>query len=92
MKLVQREESPFNAETPLPLLADVPTPTPQFYVRNHFDVPTVGIGPWRLRVEGSVKRPLELSLEEIRLLPVRTLLVTLECAGNGRAGMSPRQY
>ena len=31
-----------------------------------------------------------LSLEEIKALPARTLRVTLECAGNGRAAMTPR--
>ena len=37
-----------------------------------------------------MKSPLALALEEIKELPARTLRVTLECAGNGRAAMSPR--
>ena len=31
-----------------------------------------------------------LSLEDIKTMPARTLRVTLECAGNGRAAMTPR--
>jgi sulfite oxidase len=87
--LVEREATPFNAETPLALLAELPTPTPLFYVRNHFSVPRVDLETWSLRVEGLVERPLELAFHEIRALPAQTLDVTLECAGNGRALMSP---
>jgi sulfane dehydrogenase subunit SoxC len=45
---------------------------------------------WRLRVGGRVERPLELTLDELRARPARTGAVTLECAGNGRALLSPR--
>jgi DMSO/TMAO reductase YedYZ molybdopterin-dependent catalytic subunit len=37
-----------------------------------------------------VKAPLRIELEELKRLPARTLRVTLECAGNGRAQLSPR--
>ena len=43
-----------------------------------------------LLVTGEVRRSLRLAMDEIRALPARTIRVTLECAGNGRAGMSPR--
>jgi sulfane dehydrogenase subunit SoxC len=45
---------------------------------------------WRLRVGGLVERELSLSLEDLRARPAVTHAVTLECAGNGRVGMSPR--
>ena len=37
-----------------------------------------------------VRQPASLGLEELRRLPVTTGPVTLECAGNGRALMTPR--
>jgi DMSO/TMAO reductase YedYZ molybdopterin-dependent catalytic subunit len=37
-----------------------------------------------------VYNPLRLSLAEVQSLPARTLRVTLECAGNGRANVTPR--
>ena len=45
---------------------------------------------WRLQVGGLVRRALTLSLDEIRARPRRSLPVTLECAGNGRARLFPR--
>ncbi len=39
---------------------------------------------------GKVRRPLRLALDEIRARPASTIPVTLECAGNGRARLSPR--
>ena len=45
---------------------------------------------WRLRLGGRVERPLELTLAELQARPTQTHAVTLECAGNGRAFLSPR--
>ena len=45
---------------------------------------------WSLRVGGRVERPLELTLAELQARPAETHAVTLECAGNGRALLSPR--
>lgn len=76
---------PFNAETPLDQLTGVITPNAIHYVRDHFAIPR-----WeRLVVEGSVERPLSIGLEDIAALPSRSLVVTLECAGNGRAYLDP---
>jgi sulfane dehydrogenase subunit SoxC len=41
-------------------------------------------------VGGRVGRELSLSLDELRSRPAVTLAVTLECAGNGRAHLTPR--
>jgi DMSO/TMAO reductase YedYZ molybdopterin-dependent catalytic subunit len=40
-------------------------------------------------VDGWVERALELGLEDLRRLPSRTVVATLECAGNGRRAMTP---
>ena len=66
------------------------TPVGLHYLLNHFDVPYVADATWQVEVAGRVKRQARLSLEEIRGLPARTLRVTLECAGNGRATLNPR--
>jgi DMSO/TMAO reductase YedYZ molybdopterin-dependent catalytic subunit len=41
-------------------------------------------------VGGHVRHPLKLTLEQLEARPATTLAVTLECAGNGRARLSPR--
>jgi DMSO/TMAO reductase YedYZ molybdopterin-dependent catalytic subunit len=67
------------------------TPAGLHYLLNHFDVPYVPDGAdWTVEIGGRVRTPVTLPLGEIKAMPVRTLRVTLECAGNGRAAMSPR--
>jgi DMSO/TMAO reductase YedYZ molybdopterin-dependent catalytic subunit len=79
-----------NRGMPLEAMAYDLTPTGMHYLLVHFDIPLIDGGKWRLRIGGRVERPLELSLADILVRPRRTLPVTLECAGNGRALLSPR--
>ena len=79
-----------NRGMPLEALRWELTPTGLHYLLVHFDIPMIDAASWRLRIEGCVERPLELSLAELRALPAQTLPVTLECAGNGRARLHPR--
>jgi DMSO/TMAO reductase YedYZ molybdopterin-dependent catalytic subunit len=67
------------------------TPNSQFYVRNHFPMPSISARAWRLRVEGAVENPFTLSYPEIEVLPVVTTPATLECAGNGRSMLEPKE-
>src|SRR3979411_1148547 len=83
--LVVRSE-PLCAESSLELQDDGLTPLPGFYVRNNFPMPA---SPTTLTVGGAVERSVSLAAEDIRRLPRRRLMATLECAGNGRAFMSP---
>jgi DMSO/TMAO reductase YedYZ molybdopterin-dependent catalytic subunit len=76
---------PENSETPLGSIRGWVTPNRLFFVRNHFEQPTLDPAGYRLRVEGLVERPLELSWEELTSLPERSLFATVECAGNGRS-------
>lgn len=80
---------PHNAETPLSALAEPVTPAPLFYVRNHFPVPEADQSEWRLRVDGLVERRLDWDLSELDATSPSERLATLECAGNGRAGLEP---
>ncbi|MFB0930517.1 MAG: molybdopterin-dependent oxidoreductase [Ascidiaceihabitans sp.] len=68
------------------------TPIGSHYLLNHFDVPLLDAENHRLKFSGSFKEQLELSIEDIQALPALTMPVTMECAGNGRAGVSPRSH
>jgi DMSO/TMAO reductase YedYZ molybdopterin-dependent catalytic subunit len=65
------------------------TPPGLHYTLSHFDIPALEASH-RLTVEGAVERPRAFQVPELRELGERTLRVTMECAGNGRAGMAPR--
>jgi DMSO/TMAO reductase YedYZ molybdopterin-dependent catalytic subunit len=83
--------SPENRETPLAEAQSWVTPNRWFFVRSHFDKPQVDAATWRLAIGGCVRRPVELSLEQLNSLPQRSIFSTLECAGNGRSFLSRRQ-
>ena len=88
-ELVPVQTDPFNAETPIQALSEPITPTPLVYVRNHFNVPKIDLDAWRILVDGVVERPLRIALSDLQGLPHRQMVVTLECAGNGRTLMAP---
>ena len=79
-----------NHGLPLEALSHDLTPAGLHYLLIHYDIPVVDPASWRLSVGGHVSRELSLSLDELRSRPAVTLTVTLECAGNGRAQLSPR--
>ena len=89
--LITREHQPQNLESPFSRLDGFITPNDRFYVRSHFKQPEIGLRDWRLKVEGAVERPLELTFEELRKLGQATRTVTLECAGNGRVLLTPKE-
>jgi DMSO/TMAO reductase YedYZ molybdopterin-dependent catalytic subunit len=66
------------------------TPAGLHYLLIHYDIPHVDPEAYRLRIDGHVERPFELTLDALRALPSVTAEVTLECAGNGRALLEPR--
>jgi DMSO/TMAO reductase YedYZ molybdopterin-dependent catalytic subunit len=74
-----------NHGLPLELLRDPITPAGLHYLLIHFDIPQIDGETWRLEVGGAVRQPRSLSLADLRARPARTIAVTLECAGNGRA-------
>ena len=78
--------SPFNAETVLEREVGLVTPVGGHYVRNHFQVPA---HDGRLRITGSVARPLDIFVTDLWPRATGIGLVTLECAGNGRRFLAP---
>jgi DMSO/TMAO reductase YedYZ molybdopterin-dependent catalytic subunit len=88
--LVVHRAHPLNGETSVPaLIGGSVMPNAHFYVRNHFQIPRLDPVHWRLNVSGLVERPLNLSLHDLHSMPSQDFLVTLECAGNGRARLDP---
>jgi DMSO/TMAO reductase YedYZ molybdopterin-dependent catalytic subunit len=79
-----------NHSMPLEALRYEVTPLGLHYLLIHFDIPMLDAGDYALSIGGHVRNPLRLGLEDLMSRPATTLAVTLECAGNGRARLSPR--
>lgn len=88
--LIVRQQEPINLEMPFGNLRDFLVSNEQFYVRNHFPQPRLEARDWRLRVEGLVRQPLELTYDDLRKMSSRTVPALLECAGNGRSFLEPK--
>lgn len=89
-EMIIRQAEPVNLETPLDQVDSYLTPADLFYVRSHFDTPTLDASTYRLRIAGAVANPRSFTLQELRDMPSETRVATLECAGNGRALLVPR--
>lgn len=81
--------APFNAETPEHALTRDVTSSRHVYVRSNFDVPQLDGDAHRIAVGGAVTSPYTLTVGELRAMPMRTVTVTMECAGNDRSSMRP---
>ena len=84
--LVYLTRDPLNAEVRPERIRGLITPAGQHYVRDHFPIPAP---PADLEVGGAVDDGRRFTLDELRSVPSRTILVTLECAGNGRRFLEP---
>jgi len=80
-----------NPGMALELMAEDITPVGMHYQLNHFDIPLIDEKTWTLEVNGLVRNTLKLSLEALKALPKHEMIVTLECAGNGRANYEKRK-
>jgi DMSO/TMAO reductase YedYZ molybdopterin-dependent catalytic subunit len=87
--LVGLRQDPLNCEVPPELLDAEPTPTSQFFRRNHFGIPELDPAPWRLEIGGLVRHRLSLSLDELKRFGSVSTEAVLECAGNGRSSYAP---
>jgi DMSO/TMAO reductase YedYZ molybdopterin-dependent catalytic subunit len=66
------------------------TPPGLHYLLIHYDIPAIDPGTFELIVDGLVDKSLSLDLDDLRSRPQISAVVTLECAGNGRAQLLPR--
>lgn len=58
------------------------TPNDKFFSVAHYNRPDVDEKTWTLQIGGLVKRPLTLTLGELRARPRQEIVFTLECSGN----------
>ena len=84
--LIFRTTDPRNGEPELgKLVQSWMTPTSLFYVRSHAPNPIIDPKSFRLQIEGLVRRPLSLSLDELNRFAHKSTIATLTCAGNRRS-------
>ncbi|MBR0647076.1 sulfite oxidase [Plastoroseomonas hellenica] len=92
--LVILGERPLVAETPETMLDDAVTPVDKLFIRNNGQVPEAFAGDprsWKIRIEGEVNTPLEITLGELeQRFPPVTLQLQMECGGNGRGQFQPQ--
>lgn len=91
--LILLTDRPVQLETPRAYFRQVFTPNDAFYVRWHLSgIPNgVDLKKWKLQMEGNVKRPVALSLDDIirNFKPV-SVAATNQCSGNSRSRLQPR--
>ncbi len=91
--LILLTDRPPQLETPLSYFRSDLTPNDAFFVRWHLEgIPTtVDLATFRLEVGGHVRKPLSLSVSDLRAKFEPVSLVALaQCAGNGRSLFEPR--
>jgi DMSO/TMAO reductase YedYZ molybdopterin-dependent catalytic subunit len=68
-------------------IASEVTPTADFYtVSKNFIDPSVAVGGWRLKIDGLVDTPMELTYDQLTALPVSEAYYTLMCISNEIGG------
>jgi sulfane dehydrogenase subunit SoxC len=92
LRLEELQLAARNHGMPLEALRYPVTPIGLHYLLIHYDIPVVDPRDWRLVVGGRVARPLVLDLEDLRARPATEITATMECAGNGRAWLTPRAF
>lgn len=78
-------------ETPWSYYSHDLTPNDAFYVRWHLQVlPTrIDLRTWRLRIDGNVEKPLELSLDDLKKMEPVSVVAVNQCSGNSRSFFEP---
>ncbi|NMO93866.1 molybdopterin-dependent oxidoreductase [Actinomycetospora sp. TBRC 11914] len=72
---IKRQRPPEALGAPVTAVDDL-------YLIGHFGIAHLSPETWRLRVDGRVRRPLELDLDALRAMPGTTVTAVLECFGN----------
>lgn len=58
------------------------TPNDKFFSISHFNRPTIDEKTWSIEIGGLVKKPLKLTLADIKARPRQEVVFTVECSGN----------
>ncbi len=84
--MVVHRAHPLNCETSISaLVGGVVMPNARFYMRNNFGMPSLDAPAFQLAIRGLVERPQSFTVRDLQNMRSKTEVVTLECAGNGRA-------
>ena len=77
---------PYNGEPPKRLVTSkVVTPNELHFVRNHGGIPDIDPGEWEVEIDGLVKNPQKITLDQLKtLFPKITKTCTLQCSGTRR--------
>ncbi|MBC7791624.1 MAG: sulfite oxidase [Anaerolineae bacterium] len=87
--LIDVRPDPWCAESAAAALVRPLTRTEDFFVRTNFAIPELDARSHVVQIGGAVRRTLGVTVKQLRELGTETIDVTLECAGNGRTGMTP---
>jgi len=58
------------------------TPNEKFFSIAHFNRPVIDAATWKLEIGGLVKKPMDLTLADIKARPRQEVTFTVECSGN----------
>ena len=58
------------------------TPNDKFFSIAHFNRPVIDEKTWKLEIGGFVKKPMALTLADIKAKPRKEVTFTIECSGN----------
>jgi DMSO/TMAO reductase YedYZ molybdopterin-dependent catalytic subunit len=87
--MIPRSARPEDREMPLAGFLDYLTPIDRFFVRSHVYTPRIDVASWQLTVDGHVTGPVQLTMADLRRMPLVDIVSVLECAGNGRRFYEP---
>ena len=62
------------------------TPTDQFFLRSHLEIPSIDPSTYRLQISGWVERPVTFTLAELEKMAKDSLPATFECSGSAVNG------
>ena len=79
-----------NHGMPLEALRYTITPVGLHYLLIHYDIPAADADGWTVELGGLLERPVSLTLDALKKRDAAELVMTMECAGNGRARLEPR--
>jgi sulfite oxidase len=89
--MILHNDRPEDLETPVRYFDSWLTPVDAFFVRQHLPRPApIDPAAYRLKLDGMVSKPLDLTLADLQKLPQHTVPAVIECTGNGRAFYNPK--
>lgn len=87
-RLATITSAPLNVETPLALLDAPLTPVERLFMRNHGDWGRHDASTWSMTIDGLVRNPRTITLDDLLEMPRSCYVAVLECSGNGRAAFA----